>query len=162
MSIINKIPNLSDEELLRLFKNAFDLIERKKSEEQANHVLQGIQNEWELRLKKHISGDYKPERPKIGILSSLGYSVGESGVKSKRRRLIIDYIINGTLPFVGSPAYMAEWGGPFTGKRYHKLQTVLSEMVLQNKNKGWDKAIIEWNEDLGYLRETWKHKLNNS
>ena len=156
MSIIQKIPNMSDDELLTLFKNAFDLIERRKNEEQANHVLREIQKEWELRLAKQIVGEYKSDRPQIGLLSSLGYSVGESGVRTKRRRLIIDYIINETLPFVGSPSYMAEWGKPSTKKRYNKLQTVLSEMIFQNKNKGWDKAIIEWTEDLEYLREKWK------
>lgn len=156
MSIIDKIPNMNDEELLRLFKNAFDLIEREKNKDQAKKVLQKIQKEWELRLARQIAGNYKPDRPKVGVLSSLGYSVGESGTPTKKRKLLIDYIMNETLPFTGSPAYMAEWGEPASKKRYNKLQTVLSEMIFQNKNKGWDKALAEWQEDLAYLRDRWK------
>jgi len=155
MSIIDKIPSLSDDELLNLFNNALNLIDKGKNIEKAHQVIGAIQIEWKARYEKYKNKMYVADRPQKGILSSLGYAVGENGVSTKRRRQILEYILTGVLPFTGSPAYMAEWGDENSARRYNKLRSVLNSLIVSNKNKNMHKAIIEWSEDLDYL-----HKRN--
>ena len=88
----------------------------------------------------------------------MGYKVGKDGVSRQRREILLSNILTRPIPFCGSPAYMIEWGAPNSRKRYNKLTKVIQRLIIKNKNMpGIEKTIIEWNEDLIYLKENYKN-----
>ena len=92
------------------------------------------------------------------MLGALGYSVGESGVTPKLRRVILDKVVTGELPIVGSPSYTLEWGHPSSKTRYNKLHRTLQALINGGKtrdDRDMAKAIIEWSEDLEYIERTY-------
>ena len=157
MSIVSKIPDLDDNELNRLFHNAMDLINQNKRVEDAEEVLEVLQEEWANRLERYTQGQYRATTPDTGMLKSLNYRVGLDGLKKDLRRQILDFIIEGVLPPVGSPAYVAEWGKPLSRQRYRKLHRVIRVLASSAETLGnMEKAAMEWIEDLDYLEEKWR------
>ena len=103
---------------------------------------------------------YKAATPENGVLSVVGYKVGNEGEKTSIRRKLLDFIMTENLPPVGSPAYMAEWGEKMSKERYRKLHRVIRVLASSGKTLGnMDKAVIEWEEDLDYLENNWKFKV---
>lgn len=158
MKIVEKIPSMSDNELSSLFNNALELIEKNKMVAEANIVLTEIQKEWNKRLQEFNAGNYKADTPEKGVLRTIGYHVGNDGIGEKKRRLLIDYLLSGELPPVGSPAHMAEWGNPNSRERYRKAHRVIQVLKSSAKTLGnMSKAEKEWGEDLRYMEEKWSH-----
>lgn len=90
-----------------------------------------------------------------GMLSFMGYRVGQSGVPAANRRDILNYVYNETLPKVGSPALMEEWARPKTGNRLRKLANCLasfSRNAKRNLFADMSVAIEDWESDLAYLK----------
>ena len=79
MKVIEKIPSMSDNELSRLFANVMDFIDKKKQLDDAVRVKEAIQQEWQRRLNAFEQGKYKAETPEKGVLSTIGYRVGNDG-----------------------------------------------------------------------------------
>lgn len=155
MKIISKIPAMSDNELSKLFTNALELIHNKKMVDSAQQVLEAIQIEWSKRLEAYKDGEYKADTPEKGVLKTLGYRVGNDGVSSEKRKMLIDYLLNEQLPPVGSPAHMAEWGEPSSKQRYRKAHRVIQVLKSSASTLGYmDKAAKEWAEDLDYMEKT--------
>ena len=98
------------------------------------------------------------------MLGFLGYHVGHQGEPKKRRRYLIDWIMSNDLPLVQSPAYLLEWDKPKSIKRYKKFHRVLQGLITSNENRkdiefrDFDKAIMEWKDDLEYLENKWMNK----
>lgn len=158
MKVLEKIPQMDDNELSRLFANAIDLISRDKQVEQALKVKKAIQVEWKSRLEAFHSGNYKADTPDVGILKTIGYRVGNDGLPEHKRRILIDYVLSEILPPVGSPAYMAEWGEPETAERYRKAHRVIRVLASSAKTLGnQDKAASDWEADLAYMEQAWGH-----
>ena len=158
MKVIEKIPSMSDNELSRLFANVMDFIDKKKQLDDAVRVKEAIQQEWHRRLNAFEQGKYKAETPEKGVLSTIGYRVGNDGLPAEKRKLLLDYLIEEILPPVGSPAHMAEWGEPETRICYMKAHRVIQVLASSGKTLGYlDKATNEWLEDLKYLEESWGH-----
>lgn len=158
MKVIEKIPSMSDNELSRLFINVMEFIENKKQLDIAIQVKLAIQTEWARRLEAYNEGSYKAETPETGVLKTIGYKVGNDGLPESKRRLLINYLISETLPTVGGPAHMAEWGEPLTKLRYQKAHRVIQVLLSSAKTLGYmDKAAREWEDDLRYMEETWDH-----
>jgi hypothetical protein len=158
MAIIPIIPKLRDDQLLNLFINATRILSARPDVE-ARRVILAIEHEWKRRLDRARAGKYLPQNPKIGMLGTLGYHVGAvQGAKTTIRRQILKHVLEGQLPMVGSPAYTDEWGSPNSQKRYLKLSRVL-ESFLRDKNNNerpnMEKAMLEWREDLEWLRHTY-------
>lgn len=83
-----------------------------------------------------------------------------SGLKQNRRRELLDQVMSETLPFVGSPAYMFEWGQPLTRVRYRKLHRVLT--VFRSgalHDERMETAVGHWTEDLEYIEKTWEPRV---
>jgi hypothetical protein len=155
---IIKLEKFDDNKLLRLFHNALNLIEKENHVDAAYEQISLIENEWASRVEKYMMGVSKSTRPDNGLLSTMGYKVGNDGVSKKRREILLTRILTHTIPFCGSPAYMYEWGGPNTRKRYNKLTTVIQLLIIKKKYiPGIEKAIIEWSEDLIYLKENYRN-----
>ena len=122
--IVEKIPSMDDNQILRLFNNAMRLSEKPAKANEAEIVLLAIQNEWLKRLLRYHQCQYKAATPEVGMLKTLG----NDGDKSAKRRKILDFIMTGVLPPVSSPAYVAEWGEPSTSKRYRKLHRTIQAL----------------------------------
>ena len=149
---------MSDNELSKLFTNALELIHNKKMVDSAQQVLEAIEVEWSKRLEAYKDGEYKADTPEKGVLKTLGYRVGNDGVSSEKRKMLIDYLLNQQLPPVGSPAHMAEWGEPSSKQRYRKAHRVIQVLKSSASTLGYmDKAAKEWAEDLDYMEKTWGH-----
>ncbi|MEC3911029.1 hypothetical protein U5A82_11275 [Sphingobium sp. CR2-8] len=99
---------------------------------------------------------------RLGVLKTIGYKVGLDGLPPNDRRLRLDYVMSGALPFVGSPAHMQEWGQPLSFVRYRKLHRVLAGFATSAKNQGphMVHAAEDWMEDLDYIERVWKPKLD--
>jgi hypothetical protein len=90
-----------------------------------------------------------------GLLSSIGYRVGQQGAYSHERRDILDQVYNRRLPQVHSAEYMSEWSEPKTATRLRKLAYSLAALTKNAKGRATPmlaKAISEWEADLEYLR----------
>ena len=162
--IIKLIPKKDDNELCQMFKNAIDIIANNKPlKQEAMKMLSAIQAEWKRRIELFKLGKYKVTKPTEGMLGFLGYHVGHSGEPKERRRYLIDFIMLEELPLVQSPAYLLEWDKPNSWGRYKKLQRVLQGMILTTQSrkdieyKDFDKAIMEWKDDLEYLQKKWRN-----
>lgn len=95
--------------------------------------------------------------PEEGLLSYMGYRVGQKGAIMDERRRILDYIYSQPVPRVISAEYMAEWGSPKTGPRLQKMAESLAAFTRNSKRKlsKSDLAIHEWEADLEYLRKSY-------
>ena len=96
------------------------------------------------------------------MLATLGYRVGVNGERTPVRRKILSRALEGQLPLVGSPAYAYEWGTPNSTKRYQKLVHFFESQINNpaNHNKpNMEKAMIEWCEDLEWVRKTYEYRM---
>ena len=151
---------MDDNKLLRLFHNVIDHLEKGKKIDEASNLLNQIEHEWKKRLDNYLNGDQKATRPDQGMLKTIGYKVGNDGMIYTKRRLLLDRVINGVLPFCGSPSYMAEWGGAKTKQRFKKLRDVLNQLIFKNKNfPEMDVAVGDWSEDLKYIKDKWHNEI---
>lgn len=156
--IIEKIRQMDDNALARLLGNALALLEKNADNKDAVLVINAVQDEWARRLHLFRKGDYKATSPEHGVLSAVGYKVGNDGVSEKQRRLKLGYIMSGTLPPVASPAYMAEWGDPNTSQRYRKLHRVIRVLASTGKKyQNMELAVQHWEDDLVYIEQTWSN-----
>jgi hypothetical protein len=74
--------------------------------------------------------------------------------------MLLINILTRTIPLCQSPAYKIEWGPPNTKKRYNKLINVLQTLIFVKRNEpGHERALIEWKEDMIYLRENHRDKF---
>ncbi|MBG76459.1 MAG: hypothetical protein CFH22_00958 [Alphaproteobacteria bacterium MarineAlpha5_Bin12] len=160
---INLLPKKDDNQICRMFINAIDIISNNKPQkEDAMKMLNAIQSEWKKRSELFLVGKYKATSPKLGMLGFLGYHVGHQGEPTKRRRFLIDWIMTNELPLVQSPSYTLEWKNPNSLGRYKKFHRVLQSLITSNEKRkdneyrDFDKAIMEWKDDLDYLENKWK------
>lgn len=158
--IVTNIPAMDDQDLLNLFNNATRMLS-KGVNVKAESVIVAIEGEWKKRLDRARAGTYSTARPNDGMLATLGYRVGSvNGEKTLIRRQILKNLIERQLPMVSSPAYTDEWGTPNSSKRYEKLIRFLESQLSNPGNidrSNMAKAMIEWQEDLEWVRKTFAH-----
>lgn len=93
-------------------------------------------------------------------MKTAGYRVGSNGLSTQRRWALLDQVMGGVLPFVGSPAHMLEWGEPNSRVRYRKLHRVIAGFRTGAKSQDWlAKAFADWSEDLDYIEREWKPRV---
>jgi hypothetical protein len=92
------------------------------------------------------------------MLSRMGYHVGNrQGVATPIRRKILEYAVTNSIP-VPNPLEIDRWGEPSTEKRLKMVAESLAFFVRKNKrlhDERLAKAIIEWEEDLDWLKKTY-------
>lgn len=128
------------------------LVRSKLANREALELMAFIQAVWmtERGELEDIPCDSSPD---LGMLVAVGYRVGEAGVETAIRRLILDYLLTeDALPAIHGLGYMREWGLASEPIRRLKLQWVISNLMHEK----WDigkhgKAVREWKADLGYL-----------
>lgn len=94
--------------------------------------------------------------PQVGLLKHLGYSVGANGISRWERQRILRAVFTDSVPNVQSMAYMAEWGTPNSSTRLQKLANSIASFAryAQRRASPPEEAIRDWEEDLGWLEET--------
>ena len=157
----DKIKKLNDIEIFRLYENAIKYLEKPTVKAQAEEQIIIIRSEWARRSEIAMKFPHKKAlRPEKGLLSLMGYNVGNMGAPEKSRRYIIDEVMTQQLPFIGGGAYMQEWGEPNSKKRYNKLLRTIIGFLDKNRNfRGMEKAVIEWNDDIQYIVQEYKSKF---
>lgn len=98
---------------------------------------------------------------KEGLLSYLGYRVGNKGLRLDKRRLILDKVFLCPLPMLDNAAYLADWGKPASATRLHKLAEAIAAFTRnakRNYNANMEKSIRDWESDLGYLKQRYYDK----
>ncbi len=93
-----------------------------------------------------------------GLLSFMGYRVGNNGVPASHRRDILDYIYHEEIPQVNSAEYMREWGVPKSRRRLQKAAESIAAFTRnarRNTFADMSAAIAEWEADLLYLKRTY-------
>ena len=150
LAIIEKKSNPELAQYYRtLMKRYVDSQGSSKSED-LEAVISIIKREWMKRLGE---GDQEG-LPEEGLMSTMGYRVGDTqGIKAPYRRMIMKEILEGPIPFVGSPAYMREWGSDGSIDRYNKMKRFLTSEIKMPVQKNNYRAISEWKEDLQWLEE---------
>jgi hypothetical protein len=122
-----------------------------KIQDDIQELIKLIKNEWMLRLEE---GGQSSGAPSEGIMSTMGYRVGDTqGVKQEYRILIMIEILKGPLPYVDGPAYMREWGEDASIERYSKLKRFLNGEINSPLQQNNYRAILEWKEDLAWLEK---------
>lgn len=157
------LTKMSDAELERMFRNCVNAImQGKPNAAEAERRLSEINAVWQARLSAAVIGQYKADSPEIGVLKTVGYQVGKDGLPVPARRALLDYVMSGDLPFVGSPAHMLEWGNANTSARYRKLHRVLAGFATKARTQGphMSTAGADWESDLAYIEEVWKPKVS--
>jgi hypothetical protein len=133
----------------RLFKRMVDEKNLNKVED-FKAIIQLIKNEWMKRLDE----DHDAGLPGEGLMSTMGYRVGDTqGVKKEYRNMIMIEVLRGPIPFVESPSYMREWGSDASMDRYNKLKRFLKSEINSPLQKNNYRAISEWTEDLNWLEK---------
>ena len=152
---------MKDDALLQLWRNCMESVrESKPTAGRARELLLQINEIWKARLDASKSGLYKADSPEIGVLKAVGYQVGASGLRAEMRRRLLDQVMTEVLPFVGSPAYMHEWGLPGSRERYRKLHRVLTIFRSgAQHDPRMEIAEQHWAEDLDYIEKSWQRKV---
>jgi hypothetical protein len=149
----------SEDQLFTMWKNCRAALEdpaRANLHDTAIERIKSIEDEWDRRITEAENGNYNTTRPTKGMMSRLGYHVGEAqGLTREARRKIIDFVMTVRLPFFHSPMYVKEWGEPNTKERYKKLENFFEGMLNGHYAGDVDRAKDEWTEDLEYLKETY-------
>lgn len=95
----------------------------------------------------------------LGLMSYVGYHVGQNGQPRNIRQKILDCVFHNPLPNVQSEGYMSEWGEPMSRQRLNKMKSFL---VYYSENPGrgdFRKAIQQWQEDLDYISERYDSRF---
>lgn len=155
------VPTQSDDKLEQMYKNCLEILgngSKQKNHDEAHTVLDAIKNEWARRCDLAKKGQYMANPPKEGLLARMRYHVGKDGVPTPLRRTILAQVVEGEIPPIPNPTYMDDWGDAGTEKRLQKLVNSLVFFVTDNmrfKDAARAKAIIEWQEDLDWLKTTY-------
>lgn len=156
------IPEYDDIRLRKIFFKCIENLVNNEQVDDAREILSLIQSEWAKRVSLGEFKKYKATTPDEGMLKGVHYQVGKrEGKPENVRHELLNFIMTGTLPPVGSPPYYEEWGKPLSTKRYQKLERVLTAFIRKFKNsENHIQAVSEWSVDKLYLEENWKDKVD--
>lgn len=138
--------------------------------------LKGIySSSWEPALKKILKWPHTnpPEGledffPKgwqaTGLLSSYGYTVGNSGFADEKRKSILSNLVEKKIEQKSfNRSYLNSWGEENTLDRLLKLARTIAVLCRNAKGSPHDfaKAIKEWESDLQFLKNKYFHDFLN-
>lgn len=95
------------------------------------------------------------EWPAAGVLSQMGYHVGQSGLLPAPRRAILQQVFEVELVAATSEseAYIEEWGSPRSWQRFIKMRNCLAGFShgARRRSGDYSEAIDDWESDLEWL-----------
>lgn len=152
----------SDEQLQAIYQNCVRaIIEEKPFVKEAETLIIEICSELKRRMARLDSGFAHYDTPEVGMLSTVGYRVGNYGEKLHIRRKLLEVVMTRHLPFVGSLAYTAAWGEPLSTQRYRKLINTLCGFIENARNNPAQAlACQHWEEDLAHVQHSWGGNSN--
>ena len=140
-------------ELSKLYKQSIARLADEKLAKRHQEI------EWQVECIKErwsnmtIENDFIG-RVEIGLMSEMGYHVGDTkGVKKKYRRLIIEDVVKGPIPLVGNKRYMSWWGADASTRRLQAMKDFLGDKIHSPAHKNHYRALSEWSEDLTWLEK---------
>lgn len=112
-----------------------------------------------MNMTKYATNEVKYDTRHDGLLSYMGYHVGNTGLLTSARRSILDRVMESTLPNVVSSDYMCDWKEPRSQARLKKLADSIAGfrgLRLKKMCTANDESIRDWTNDLTYLKnEYW-------
>ena len=99
-------------------------------------------------------GSFAINAPNAGLLSCMGYHVGQKGQPRRVRRQMLLQVFSHELPPLNSSGYMDEWCTPRSAGRLRKIAESLAAFARNAKRrnaKTMQHAINDWENDLEYL-----------
>lgn len=89
----------------------------------------------------------------VGVLRTVGYKVGESGLAVNARQKILARVYEQALSLPLAPEYLSEWGNPRTATRLQKLANTIAALTRNMKRRNEHAvAIDDWESDLQSLK----------
>ena len=150
---IKVVKSMNNKELVKYYRTlSIRLVDETTPAKAKNGqtIIKLIKFEMKKRPEENDSSAYPGE----GLMSTMGYRVGDTqGIRVEYRRMIMQDVLEGPIPFVDSPVYMREWGQDKSIQRYKKLKRFLSSEIHSPLQKNNYRAISEWKEDLIWLEE---------
>jgi hypothetical protein len=167
-----KLENYDHERLRDSWQNCLETIadpKQRTHHQTAYSRLDDIEEEWGRRIQ---IGDWFPwpstqtqsgngtvdgsEWPEKGVLSYLGYRVGQNGKPTPFRRVVLAQLFSRKVPPVFSQEYLEQWGSPSSSSRLQKMATTIASFTRNAKNRkgrgAYAEAIQDWESDLDYLK----------
>lgn len=97
--------------------------------------------------------------PSSGVLSKMGYRVGNNGRPTAERREILKRVeaLNLRVASLGAEGYIAEWGQPRSPERRSKIVRCLAGFAAGARRKtsaDMSSAISDWEDDLKWFTDT--------
>ena len=157
MKLKSFVPKLEYDKVFKMYRNVCRYLDRLKE----NNDEDSKEFRDALDLKNYILEDSKnrynkglPHKmPEKGMLSLMGYKVGNYGEPERYRQSILRRVLFEDLPFCGSVDYMKSWGKTSSKERFDKIfrSIFMFRRSAPKNHDGYEKAIIEWTDDLDWL-----------
>jgi hypothetical protein len=100
------------------------------------------------------------DSPTPGVLKQMGYQVGNDGWETARRRAILKQVFEAELVATSSGAnsYVREWGAPGSRQRLVKMTDAIAAFARNagRQKADFTQAIADWEQDLAWLRATYR------
>lgn len=157
-----RIPLMHDLALLEMYRNCVRaVVANTRFAVAAQEKLGYIIAEYRRRRALADAGHVFVETPDVGMLSTIGYRVGNGGEREPLRRRLLDYVMTAELPLVDSVAYTRQWGDPKSRARLWKLLRTLEGLAAGAEGRPrLALACTHWLEDRDYVERTWRDCVN--
>lgn len=156
-----RISLLHDLDLVAMYQNCVRAVaENTRFAAAAQEKLGYITSEFRRRRALADAGHVFVEMPDVGMLSTIGYRVGNGGEREPSRRKLLDYVMTAELPLVASVAYTRQWGEPRSSTRLWKLLRTLEGLAAGAEGRPSQAlACTHWLEDRDYVHRTWRDSV---
>jgi hypothetical protein len=153
--------NMTDEQLNQMYQNCLRaVLEETRHAAEAAKKIDHIRAETQRRVSMSVAGYSFVETPDRGMLSTLGYRVGNGGEREASRRRLLDFAMSAELPFVSSIRYTLQWGHPSSRARLSKLCRTLEGLATGAEGRpNMALACTHWLEDQDYVMRTWSGRV---
>lgn len=150
--------NLTDDALATMLQNCLRaMLHGTKYAEAAQRRIGDVQAEFRRRTEAAGLQASYVQTPEVGLLRTIGYSVGNTGESTHTRQLLLDYVMSQELPFVGSIPYMLAWGPPLSVTRFNKLVRTLESFATNAEDRpALALACDHWWADRDYVQAKWR------
>ena len=156
-----RLSTMPDLELAEMYKNCVRaIVENTRFAAAAEEKIGYINAEFRKRRALADSGHIFIEMPDVGMLSTIGYRVGNGGERESLRRKLLDHVMTAELPLVDSLVYTRQWGEPRSSKRLWKLLRTLEGLAAGAEGRASQAlACTHWREDRDYVESTWRDNV---
>lgn len=152
-----KIRQLNEEQLQNLHRNCVLNLDHPQRGEQAEEMLQELNQEFIRRLSETRDGRFLP------MLGCVGYNVRWKELETPERQRLLEWILTSELPQINDPKFMESWGAPNSKERYRSVYDTLKRYRERyGQGETMAVAIFRWNADIKFVAaKGWEMKRRN-